>query len=301
MLRHLPAPVRGTITSAIAIFNLVLWIVPFYILALIKLLPIEAVRRWCFHGLEAIGALWIDGNSALAHANGVRFDVRGTAGLEYADWYLIGTNHASWIDVMALQRAFNRKVPFLRFFVKQQLIWVPLLGLAWWALELPFMRRHTRQQIEANPALRLADVEATKQACRPFRNRPTSIINFLEGTRFTPAKHAAQSSPYAHLLRPKVGGLAHALEAIGEKMTTFLDVTLVYPAGDETLWDLMTGRLKRVIIDVQRREVPAELQGGDYGGDAEFRDRFKHWIEELWREKDARIARLRGELNGALA
>ncbi|MEM6638637.1 MAG: acyltransferase [Pseudomonadota bacterium] len=301
MLTVLPAPLRGTITSILTITNLVIWIVPFYVLALLKLLPIPALRRACFRGLEAIAALWVDGNSALAHANGVRFDIRGNEGLNYDDWYLIGTNHVSWVDVMALQRALNRRIPFLRFFVKQQLIWVPLLGLAWWAMELPFMRRHSRAEIDANPSLRLDDVEATKRACRPFRDRPTAIINFLEGTRFTPAKQSAQSSPYQHLLKPKAGGIAYALEAIGAKMNTFLDVTLVYPAGRETLWDLMTGRLRRVIIDVQRRSIPPELLSGDYGGDAEFRQRFKHWVEEIWREKDQRIQELKLEMRQALA
>ncbi len=301
MLRILPAPVRGTVTSLLTILNLVFWIIPFYVLALLKLLPVASVRLLCFRGLEAIAALWIDGNSALARSNGVTFDVRGTKDLTFDDWYLVGTNHVSWVDVVALQNAFNRKIPFLRFFVKQQLIWVPLLGLAWWAMELPFMRRHTRAQIEADPSLRIADVEATRRACEPFRHRPTAITNFLEGTRFTPAKKAAQPSVYEHLLNPKVGGIAYAVEAIGEKMTTFLDVTLVYPPGRETLWDLMTGRLRRVIIDVQRRTVPDEFLHGDYSGDAEFRAHFKAWVENIWREKDRRIGQLRLELDEALA
>lgn len=301
MLRYLPRPVRGTVSATLVILNLVFWVIPFYVLAILKLLPIPPLQRLCFHGLEAIAALWIDGNNALARLNNVHFDVRGTDELVYHDWYLIGTNHVSWVDVVALQRAFNHKIPFLRFFLKRQLIFVPLLGLAWWAMELPFMRRHSRAQIEANPELRLADVEATKRACRPFRDRPTAIINFLEGTRFTRDKQAAQDSPFAHLLRPKVGGIAYALEAIGEKMNTFLDVTLVYPPGNETFWDLMTGRLRRVIVDVQTRTVPAELMDGDYGGDAEFRARFKAWIEGVWREKDRRISALRDELAEALA
>lgn len=301
MLRYLPAPVRGTMASVLTVLNLVFWIIPFYVLAIIKLLPIPPLRQLCFRGLEGIAALWIDGNSALARSNGIEFDVRGTDDLVYADWYLVGTNHVSWVDVVALQRAFNHKIPFLRFFVKQQLIWVPLLGLAWWAMELPFMRRHSRAQIQANPQLRIDDVAATKRACEPFRHRPTAITNFLEGTRFTPAKHAAQGSPFTHLLKPKVGGIAYALEAIGEKMNTFLDVTLVYPHGRETLWDLMTGRLRRVIIDVQRRTVPADLLNGDYGGDAEYRARFKLWVEGIWQEKDRRIGELRRELSEALA
>lgn len=292
----LPEPVRGVITSVISVLNLVVWCVPFYALALIKLLPIAPLRQWCFRGLEFLAARWIDGNSALAAANGTRFDVRGTENLVFDDWYLIGTNHVSWVDVFALQKAFNHKIPFLRFFLKRQLIYVPLLGLAWWALELPFMTRHSRKQIEQNPALRQTDIDATRRACEPFRERPTSIINFLEGTRFAPHKHAQQDSPYQHLLRPKVGGIAYAIEAIGQKMNTFLDVTLVYSTTDTSLWDLMTGRLQRIIVHVEKHVIPDDLMTGDYSGDADYRARFKSWVEVLWRDKDARIETLRQEI-----
>ncbi|MFK7886233.1 MAG: acyltransferase [Gammaproteobacteria bacterium] len=292
----LPEPIRGVITSVISILNLVFWCTPFYVLALLKLLPIPALKRACFRGLEYLATRWIDGNNALAAANGTRFDVRGTDNLTYEDWYLIGTNHVSWVDVFALQKAFNHKIPFLRFFLKRQLIYVPLLGLAWWALELPFMTRHSRKEVEANPALRETDIAATRRACEPFRERPTSIINFLEGTRFRPEKHARQKSPYTNLLKPKVGGIAYAIEAIGQKMNTFLDVTLVYSTDNTSLWDLMTGRLQRIVVHVEKHVIPDDLMVGDYSADADYRARFKVWVEALWREKDARIDALRLEL-----
>jgi hypothetical protein len=50
-------------------------------------------------------------------------------------------------------------------------------------------------------------------------------MNFVEGTRFTPAKHAAQQSPYKHLLKPKAGGLALALHVLGDRFDSLLDVT----------------------------------------------------------------------------
>jgi 1-acyl-sn-glycerol-3-phosphate acyltransferase len=295
MLSWIPDWLRGTVASILAIVNLVFWCIPFYLLAIVKLLPIAPLRRACFRGLETLAGLWIDGNGAIARSQGVRYDVRGADDLAYDHWYLIGTNHVSWVDVVALQYAFNHKIPFLRFFLKRQLIWIPLLGLAWWALELPFMRRHSPAQIEANPQLRMADIETTRRACAPFRARPTAIINFLEGTRFTPAKHAAQSSPYRHLLRPKVGGIAYAIDAIGEVMNTYLDVTLVYPPNASTFWDLMCGRVHKVIIHVEKRTVPDELMRGDYGADARYRARFKDWIEDIWQEKDRRIEQLSKE------
>jgi 1-acyl-sn-glycerol-3-phosphate acyltransferase len=296
MLSALPETLRGVLSVTLVVANLVFWIIPFYCLTLLKLLPVPALRGLCFRGLEAIAALWIDGNNAIARLHDITFDVRGTETLEFDRWYLIASNHQSWVDVFALQHAFNRKIPFLRFFLKRELIWIPLLGLAWWALELPFMKRHTREELEADPTLRQRDLETTRRSCEPFRRRPTAIINFLEGTRFTPAKHAAQASPYRHLLRPKIGGIAFALAAIGDVMDTFLDVTLVYSKEGATFWDLMCGRIRRVIVDVQCFAIPAHLRDGDYTGDPHYRAQFKAWVETRWAAKDARIGQLQSEL-----
>lgn len=292
MLRFLPPVVRGSLSMLLFVLNLVVIIVPFYSLTLIKLLPIPALRLACFRGLEALAATWIDNNNRIAGMHDIEFDVRGTDDLSMDQWYLIGCNHQSWVDVFALQYAFNRKIPFLRFFLKSQLIWIPLLGLAWWALELPFMKRHSKAQIAANPALRQEDLETTRKSCEPFRRRPTAIINFLEGTRFTPAKHSAQKSPYRHLLKPKIGGIAFAVNAIGSVMHTYLDVTLVYSKKGATFWDLMCGRIQRIIVHVEAMPIPADLLDGDYLNDPAYRARFKQWVEHTWRDKDERIEQL---------
>lgn len=292
MMSLLPAPLRGTITALLLVANLAFWIIPMYVIAVIKLLPGKALSVRCLAGLERVAALWISGNNAIAALHDLKWDVRGQEGLSMDGWYLVASNHRSWIDVFALQYAFNRRIPFLRFFLKKQLIWVPLLGLAWWAMELPFMRRHSRAKLDKNPELRQQDLEETRRACKSCRERPTTIMNFLEGTRFTEEKKLAQDSPYKHLLRPKIGGLAFAVAAVGPVMKTFLDVTLVYSKLDATLWDMVCGRVDRVIIDIQRSELPASLLEGDYAGDAEYRARFKEWGLALWEAKDKRIESL---------
>ncbi|MCE6984794.1 acyltransferase, partial [Pseudomonas frederiksbergensis] len=77
-----------------------------------------------------------------------------------------------------------------------------------------------------------------------FRGKPTAIFNFAEGTRFTQAKHRQQQSPFKHLLKPKAGGVAFVLAALGEQLDALLDVTIVYP-GDKApgFWDLLSGNL----------------------------------------------------------
>jgi 1-acyl-sn-glycerol-3-phosphate acyltransferase len=192
-----------------------------------------------------------------------------------------------------LEALLNRRVPMLRFFLKSQLFWVPLLGLAWWALDFPFMKRYSRETIARRPELAGRDIEATRRACEKFRGIPVSLINFVEGTRFTPAKHEAQNSPYRQLLKPKAGGVAFVLDAMGEAMHAILDVTIVYSHGIPTITDLFADRVPEVRVHIRELPIPRELVHGDYQNDAEFRERFQHWMNELWMQKDARITTLK--------
>jgi 1-acyl-sn-glycerol-3-phosphate acyltransferase len=184
-----------------------------------------------------------------------------------------------------LQKVFTRRIPLLKFFLKRQLLYVPVIGLAWWALDFPFMQRK-------GGAASREDLERTRVACEKFRHVPTSVINFLEGTRFTQAKHDAQNSPFRRLLKPKVGGLAVALATLGEQFDAVLDVTIVYPAGPPTFWQLLTGHVPRVVVDVRRHAIPADLVGGDYISDPAIRQRMQAWVNTLWQEKDALIEML---------
>jgi hypothetical protein len=51
-------------------------------------------------------------------------------------------------------------------------------------------------------------------------------MNFVEGTRFTNDKHKQQSSPYNHLLRPKSGGIAFVLAAMGDYIQNIRQIGL---------------------------------------------------------------------------
>ncbi len=175
---------------------------------------------------------------------------------------------------------------------------MPVLGLAWWALDMPFMRRHSAAYLEKHPEARGRDLEATRQACEKFRRIPTTVINFVEGTRFTPAKREAGGAPYRHLLAPRAGGVDFVLQAMGDMLHATLDVTIAYGARTPTLWDLCCGRVRRIIVDVRRRAIEPWMIG-DYGGDPDFRRRFQESLGALWAEKDAVLDRLQSELAGA--
>ena len=294
MLNFLPPPLVALIAALLLVLNVLFWVPILLFFAILKLiLPFKAMRLLIDPILLRIAEAWIAGNSGwMGLTQRTQWDVQGIDGLDYRSWYLVNCNHQSWVDILVLQHLFNRRIPLLKFFLKQQLIWVPIMGLAWWALEFPFMRRHTEEFLKKHPEMRGKDQATTRKACEKFALIPTSVMNFLEGTRFTRAKHQRQKSPYKHLLKPKAGGIALALNAMGDKFQAILDVTIVYPDGTPTFTQFLSGKLKRVIVRVRRLPVPQDLAQGDYAGDAAVREAYQQWVHQLWLDKDAQIEAL---------
>ncbi len=288
MLSRLPAALRGGLTGFMLGVNTLIVATSLAPPSLLKLLlPFDAVRRGCDHVLNALASGWVAVNNAwIAAVRPVQWDVQGVDELNPRGWYLVSSNHQSWVDILVLQRIFHGHIPFLKFFLKQELIWVPVIGLAWWALDFPFMKRGKGHGARQN------DLKTTREACEKFKRIPTTVINFVEGTRFTQAKHDQQKSPYRHLLKPKIGGLGIALATMGEQFEALLDVTIVYPNGAPSFWHLLSGRLDAVIVRVQRREIPPEVLGSDPIGDKAYRQRINAWVEQQWVEKDALIDQL---------
>ena len=264
---------------------------------MIKLLvPIIVVRREISKILMAIGEIWISVNTLILTSLG-SFDWKAS-GHEYLErdaWYLLIANHQTWIDIVVLQAAFNRRIPFLKFFIKQELIWFPLLGTAWWAMDMPFMKRYSKSHIAKYPHKKGKDLEATRRACAKFKDTPTTVINFIEGTRFSEQKRAAKGAAFENLLPPRAGGVALAMASMGQLFNSVLDVTIVYPSGPANFWDMCCGEHVEVIVDVLPRPVEAILVSGDYENDREYRREFHRWLTDIWQEKDQRIATIRAQ------
>jgi 1-acyl-sn-glycerol-3-phosphate acyltransferase len=291
MLFRLPRGLRAALAAVLVLTSTVLHVPVLLVVALLKaVLPVAALRRRFDRALMLIAESWIGFNSRMIDAfTRTRFIVEGLEGLRYGGHYLVLANHQSWVDIPVLQKVFNRRIPLLRFFLKSQLFWVPLLGLAWWALDFPFMKRYSRQQLARRPELAGRDVAATRRACEKFRHIPVSVMNFVEGTRFTPAKHARQASPFRHLLKPKAGGVAFVVGAMGEAIGSVLDVTLHYDVGTPTLADLFSDRIGVVRVHVRERAIPGGFAGGDYETDRAYRVRFQAWINQMWLDKGAKL------------
>ena len=202
-------------------------------------------------------------------------------------WYLVISNHQSWTDIILLQSYLYGRIPPLKFFTKQQLIWVPGIGLAMYVLGFPYVKRVSKAQIKANPNLRNADRDNISEACKGFKNHPTSILNFLEGTRRTETKQLNQSSEYNNLLKPKIGGIEYVIKDMGDYLNKLIDVTIVYPDGTPTFWQFVKGECRSVKFIVSHYEIPNEVL---VENDIERRSSLSAWIKTIWKHKDRQIS-----------
>ncbi|WP_369989257.1 acyltransferase [Pseudomonas xanthosomatis] len=288
----------GILTLTLLLLNTLVMIGPLLVFALLKLVLPGRWRDYASAAVMWIAEAWSEVDKAIfALCIPTRWDIRGVENLGKNTSYLCVSNHQTWVDIPALIESLNRRVPFFKFFLKKELIWVPLLGLAWWGLDYPFMKRYSKAFLEKHPELKGKDLEITKAACELFKRQPVTVVNYLEGTRFTEAKRAQQQSPYRNLLKPKAGGVAFVLAALGEQLDALLDVTIVYPGKQAPgFWALLDGSISRVIIDIRVRELDPALSAGDYENDPAFRQTVQAWVNQLWVEKDQRIDELRAEM-----
>jgi 1-acyl-sn-glycerol-3-phosphate acyltransferase len=269
---------RGAFSLFLFAINTIFWTFPLVFLHLIKLiLPFQGWRRF-WGGLQnGIGFFWISFNNLnLRVVNPVRLEVELPDGLSREEWYMVVANHQSWVDIIVLQMIFNGKIPFLKFFLKKQLFWFPVLGLAWWSLDFPFLERSRNAT---------KDLETIGKAAGKFKLLPVSIMNFAEGTRFRSEKREKQNSPYQHLLKPKAGGLTFLLTAMGGQIPWILDVSIAYPGGIPSYWSFLCGEVEEIRVRVRKVPVEEELLG-EFIKDKAFRRAFTNWLNGLWQEKD---------------
>ncbi len=283
-MRTFFSSIRGGFSLLLLSLNSIFWTFPLLLVHLLKLLlPVRGWRVFWSRAQHGIGALWIGFNNLnLKVLNPVQWDVEGVEDIAPDQWYIVVANHRTWVDILVLQKIFNGKIPFLKFLLKRELFWVPFLGLAWWSLDYPFLERSSRPE---------KDLETIRNAAEKFKVIPVSIMNFVEGTRLTPQKQEKLRSPYRHLLKPKAGGLTFILTAMGDHVSTILDVTIAYPTGTPQLWAFLCGEVREIKVRVRAIPVEESLLG-DYAGDKSFRREFTRWLGAVWAEKDEGLAAL---------
>ncbi|WCE29722.1 acyltransferase [Vibrio sp. SCSIO 43137] len=258
------------------------------ILAIVKfVLPVAAAKTIITLAANKVMWLWATLNSAfLSIFNKIEWDIEGGENLNPKGWYLMISNHLSWTDIVILCCVFKDRVPMPKFFLKQQLLYVPFVGMACWALDMPFMKRYSREYLIRNPHLKGKDLQTTRRSCEKFKHIPTTVVNYVEGTRFTAEKKAAGKGRFNNLLPPKSGGIAYTLAAMGEQFDSIIDVTLAYPDNRELPFkDMLMGRMKRVVVRIKVLPVDEQVSG-DYFNDKPYKRAFQGWLTDVWQQKD---------------
>ncbi|MBL6734764.1 MAG: 1-acyl-sn-glycerol-3-phosphate acyltransferase [Shewanellaceae bacterium] len=283
------------LSFSVVTVNTIFFCIPVIVFGIIKCIPLEWLRGISDNIIECCARSWVSVNNVYQRSlNLATIQVHDEPKYDQDEWYLIVANHQSWVDIVVLQKYFYKKIPFLKFFLKKELLLVPFLGLAWWALDFPFMQRHSQAKIKNNPSLAKQDKATTIAACQKFRHKPVSVLNFVEGTRFQGHK---KTDDYNHLLMPKAGGCALAVAGLSPKLKYILDVTLYYPGGRPTFYQLLSGQVHQVVIDVQLIEVENHLIG-DYN-EPLFKLTFQKWINKLWLKKDSLLDELKNQYRKA--
>ena len=213
--------------------------------------------------------------------------------LKPEEWYLLMCNHQSWADIFVIFKAFNHKIPFPKFFVKEELMWYPIFGAVFWAMDFPVMKRYSKSYLRQHPEHKGRDMETTRRSCEKFKDLPTTVVNFLEGTRFRTKKANSQNSPYQHLLLPRAGGTASVLYSMGDYLTAALDVTIAYAKPQMTMWEIVCGPSRPIMVRAKLVPIPKEFIQRDYRQDTEFRQNIQEWINQKWIAKDAQIEAFR--------
>jgi 1-acyl-sn-glycerol-3-phosphate acyltransferase len=284
---------KGSVCTLAVVIVSITATLPMIILAMIKFsVPSGHIKNACTEMANLVARGWVSINRGVYFfVHRPQWRVSGLDNLSPDQWYLIISNHQSWTDIAILVFLISERTSPLKFFLKQELIWLPFVGIACWVLDFPFMKRHSREAVEANPELRAQDLERTRQFCNKLRQRPASIINYVEGTRFTPAKQKLQASPYRHLLQPKTGGMAYVIASMGSQLQALIDATIVYKGARRDFFGFLSGQIDPV-VDIKARAIPSTILAGDYQQSEQFRVEFKAWVAQLWREKDALVQKI---------
>lgn len=254
-------------------------------------LPITALKVLFTKFIIKVGELWIFTNKIWVKAlHNPKWQIIGKENIKSNGWTIATSNHQSFADIFLLQDITNRKMPMLKFFMKYVLIYVPVIGLSWWALDMPFLKRYTKKQLEKNPELSGKDVREMKRALKHYALYPVTVFSFAEGTRFTIKKNLHQKSPFKNLLKPKEGGLATALSLVNE-IDSLIDFTIKFDTKKRSFWDYLCGRMNSVKVIIRDIKIPEKFLNTNLLENKILRSEFKDWLHNIWNEKDTLIGK----------
>lgn len=289
MLAFLPMPLLFIINIILIPANSIIIAIPIMLLGIVRfILPFNAIIIFIEKCNYYLYKLWVFNNRLIiALTNNIKWHIEGDEILATKKSCIVISNHLSWVDILFIGMIYHGKIPITKFFMKHSLIYIPFVGLACYALGMPFLRRYSREQLLKNPALRKTDLDTTRKACQRLTTSPTALINFLEGTRYSEEKAQLAKSPYKHLMPPKAASFALALGQIADKIDYIYNTTLFYPDNQHKAFiDLLKGRMHNVYVNIEIIKSSENLSG-DYLTDKEYKHRMTMMARDLWDKKDS--------------
>lgn len=298
MLNFLPKFMLVAINIIILLLSTAFISLVISLLALFKLASFGLARKFWTKCCNKMMRLWLYCVAfSIFLTNKVEWHVDNSVKTNFDDSVLLISNHISWLDTLVIAAFFRNKLPVPKFFLKSSLLYVPFAGLACWGLDMPFLHRYSTKELLKHPELRTKDIETTRTACAKFKDIPTTMVNFTEGTRCSPQKILATKSPYQNLLSPKAMSMAVAIDCLGRQFKKIINVTLYYPNNLKNGFkDFLFGDLKAIYLKAEEIEIPEDLRG-HYLNDKVFKRHFSSWLKELWTQKDQDLSTLKASLN----
>lgn len=290
--------ILGCITFVALVINTLFWFIPLLVAVFLRVIPSKSMLKYSQNIASKASSKWTAVNNWYIK-NILKCNYYGfheDLDLSVNKTFLVISNHQSWLDIVVLQSVLYGKVPDLKFFIKDELKWVPILGIAWWILDFPFMKRYSKAYLKKHPHKQGCDLEKTKKSCMKFKSIPISLMIFPEGSRFNQEKLSKQKSSYKNLLKPKAGGIAYSLSILGDQVSSVIDVTIKYERQIPSLWDFMCGKIKHINLTVNQLPIKKSFYFNDYSVNDKTKDDFKQWIDNIWLTKDRLLSNHKDEI-----
>ena len=277
----------GMSALPLLVINMIFWCTLLLLVGIIRLLiPINFWRQITTKITILIGECCIYcNNSWINILHRPNWNVEGLEFVDRGNWYLAISNHQSWADIFLLQYITNRKIPLLRFFMKDVLKWIPIVWIVGWSMNMPFLKRYSEETLRKYPELKGKDISTMKTSFEKLSVCPGTVFSFAEGTRFSEQKQKNQRPTFDKLLKPKAGGIAITIATM-PYIKNLVDFTISYKSKSRSFWDFLCGRMSEASIRVEIIEIPKEFFEKDYSHNEKYRESLKNWLYSLWKKKE---------------
>ncbi len=126
------------------------------------------------------------------------------------------------------------------------------------------------------------DLETTRKTCAKFRANPVGIFNLPKALGLRRANMPSRSRRFATLLKPKAGGIAFVLDAMGEQLKSLVNVTIHYPGGRPGYGTCSAARCRTWWCSLKRCRFQPSSSAGIMSRMRSIGWRSRGWINQLW-------------------